>query len=179
MSASLGTQSHGSGIGGSTVKTTIKTDLCCFTEYRIYPGKGKKFVSKDGKVHMYICSKAARLARQKVKPVKLMWTQAWRRSNKKVKTEGTHKRRTRKTGRLQKAIVGLSLEEFKIKKQRADAKNKPEMDVAFKEAAGKKQKKAIQATQKRMNIPGGKKDVPMKQNLQKLGSQKTKVGRKK
>lgn len=27
----------------------IKTDLCSYTEYRIYPGKGQKFVAKDGK----------------------------------------------------------------------------------------------------------------------------------
>ena len=35
----------------------IKTDPCAFTEYRIYPGKGRKFVSKDGKTHFFISTK--------------------------------------------------------------------------------------------------------------------------
>lgn len=37
----------------------------------------------------------------------------WRRANKKSRGETVAKRRTRKTGRVQKAIVGISLEEIK------------------------------------------------------------------
>ena len=58
----------------AAVQTTIKTELCSFSEYRIYPGRGQKFVSRDGKVHTYIHSKEARLGRQKLKAAKLRWT---------------------------------------------------------------------------------------------------------
>ena len=58
----------------AAVQTTIKTELCSFSEYRIYPGRGQKFVARDGKVHTYIHSKEARLGRQKLKAAKLRWT---------------------------------------------------------------------------------------------------------
>ena len=95
----------------------IKTELCEFTEYRVYPGRGQRFVTKDGKVHFFISHKAASLFRQRIKPVKLQWTQAWRKMNKKGKTEAYTKKRTRRTQRIQKGFVGLSLEEIKTKKR--------------------------------------------------------------
>lgn len=58
----------------ASVQTTIKTELCSFSECRIYPGRGQKFVAKDGKVHTYIHSKMARLGRRKLKAAKLHWT---------------------------------------------------------------------------------------------------------
>ncbi len=96
----------------------IKTDPCSFCEYRIYPGKGSKFVAKDGKIYYFISAKTKSLFHQKKKAVKLTWTQAWRRFNKKMKVEEITKRRTKKTTKIQKAIVGISLEE--IKRRRAE-----------------------------------------------------------
>lgn len=49
-------------------------------------------------------------------------TQVWRRANKKIRGEAVAKRRTRKGGKVQKAIVGISLEEIK---QRRAAKPDP------------------------------------------------------
>ena len=40
------------------------------------------------KVHYFINTKATSLFKQKIKPVKLRWTQAWRRMNKKGKAQG-------------------------------------------------------------------------------------------
>ena len=94
----------------------IKTELCEFTEYRVYPGKGQRFVSKDGKVHFFISHKVASLFRQRKKAVKLQWTQAWRKMNKKGKTEAYTRKRSRRTQKIQKAVVGLSLDELKQKK---------------------------------------------------------------
>lgn len=94
----------------------IKTDPCAFSELKIYPGRGTHFASKDGKVHFFISSKTRSLYHQKIKPVKLTWTQAWRRFNKKVKIDEVQKKRTRKTTRVTKAVVGMTLEEIKRKK---------------------------------------------------------------
>ena len=94
----------------------IKTDPCAFTELKIYPGRGSKFAGKDGKVHFFVSTKARSLFHQKIKPVKLTWTQASRRFNKKIKVEDIQKKRTRKTTRVQKAVVGMSLDEIRRKR---------------------------------------------------------------
>lgn len=36
----------------------VKTDSCEFSEHRIYPGRGYKFVSRDGKTHFFITKKS-------------------------------------------------------------------------------------------------------------------------
>merc|ERR1719506_2394820 len=97
-----------------------------------------RFIAKDGKVQFFINKKAASLYHQKIKPVKLRWTQAWRRMNKKGKADEQGKRRTRKAQKFQKAIVGMSLEEIKKKKAQ-----KPELRQAAKEAAAKEAKARI------------------------------------
>merc|ERR1711957_641979 len=102
----------------------------------IYPGRGQRFIAKDAKVHYFISKKARCLYRfQKIKPVKLRWTQAWRRMNKKGKVDESGKKRTRKVQKFQKAIVGMSLDDIKKKKAQ-----KPELRQAAKEAAAKEAK---------------------------------------
>ena len=65
----------------------IKTDLCQCTEYRIYSDHRQKFIAKSRKAHPLINAKADLLFHPCVKPVKLSWTQAWRRMDKKGKTD--------------------------------------------------------------------------------------------
>merc|ERR1712066_295722 len=93
------------------------------------------FVAKDGKVSFFINSKADSLFHQRIKAVKLRWTQAWRRMNKKGKVDEQAKKRTRKAQKFQKAIVGMSLDDIKKKKAQ-----KPEMRAAAAEAAAKEAK---------------------------------------
>ena len=45
-----------------------------------------------------------------------MWTQSWRRLNKKGKDDGVSKKRSKKVARVQRAIVGVSLEEVSCTK---------------------------------------------------------------
>lgn len=63
----------------------IKTDPCSYTEMKIYPGRGSRFAGRDGKIHYFVSSKARSLFHQRIKPVKLFWTQASRRFLKKTK----------------------------------------------------------------------------------------------
>ncbi|CAJ1419348.1 unnamed protein product [Effrenium voratum] len=129
----------------------IKTDLCNYTEYRIYPGHGQKFIAKDAKVSFFITAKADSLYHQRIKPVKLRWTQAWRRMNKKGKVEEGAKKRTRKAQKFQKAIVGMSLDDIKQKKAQ-----RPQLR-AEREKAAKEAKAKQAATQKK---PAGKVAAP-------------------
>ncbi len=117
-----------------------KTEQCVYSEYKIWPGRGKKFAGKDGKVHYFISKKCAALFKRKTKPVKLTWTQAWRRFNKKIKQDDITKRRTRKTTRVQKAIVGMSLDEIRRRRAEKPDERKAKMDAAQKEIRDRKKK---------------------------------------
>eukprot|EP01084_Bolivina_argentea_P210289 357986_1 len=115
----------------------VKTELCAFSEFRIYPGHGMKFVRRDGQVVTMGSSKAKSMVHQRKKPSKLMWTQSWRRLNKKGKDDGISKKRTKKVAKLQRAIVGVSLEE--IRKKRSVVRPKvAATDAGAKEVKGKK-----------------------------------------
>merc|ERR1712226_90300 len=124
------------------------------TEYRIYPGRGQKFVAKDAKVSFFISAKADSLFHQRIKPVKLRWTQAWRRMNKKGKADEQAKKRTRKVQKFQKAIVGMTLDDIKKKKAM-----KPELRQAAKDAAAKeaKARMAKKTTTSKPSAKGGAK----------------------
>ena len=121
----------------------VKTDTCSYTEYKIYPGHGQRFIARDGKSSLFISSKADSLFHQKIKPVKLRWTQAWRRMNKKGREGDGGKTRRRKAQKFQKAIVGMSLEDIKKKKARV-----PEIRKEAKEAAAREAKARLQAKSK-------------------------------
>jgi len=62
----------------------------------------------------------------KTKSHKIRWTTAWRRKNKKQKTTGIAKKRRRRRVKIQKAIVGMTLDE--IKKRRNQQKGRGKKD---------------------------------------------------
>ena len=117
-----------------------KTQTCSYTEYKIVPGRGSRFISKDGRVHYFISTKARSLYHQKIKPVKLTWTYAWRAYNKKIKVDDIQKKRSRKTTRIQKAVVGMSIEEIRRKKAETREDRDKANDAAAKEIKDRKAK---------------------------------------
>jgi len=130
----------------------VKTDLCNYTEYKIFPGHGQKFVSKDMKTNIYITKKAMKLQHQKIKPAKLTWTQAWRRMNKKGKVDAAKSRQKKKTMKVQKAVVGMSLDDIKRKKKEVSGLRAVAVEEAKKEA------------QKRVATKGSKPKVQQQKN---------------
>merc|ERR1712007_326254 len=121
-------------------KMVTKTEKCSYTEYKIVPGRGSRFISKDGRTHYFISTKARSLFHQKIKPVKL----TWRAYNKKIKVDEMQKKRTRKTTRIQKAVVGMSIEE--IRRKKAESREDRDKANASAEATIKDRKaKAMQA----------------------------------
>ena len=99
----------------------IKTELCDFSSYRIYPGNGKLFIRRDGKPLWFGSSKAASLTMQNKKPAKLVWTQSWRIRNKKGLTDIVGKKRARKVTKIQRAFVGVDVEELKKRQSQSSA----------------------------------------------------------
>merc|ERR1712045_21876 len=127
-------------------KMVTKTDQCSYTQYKIVPGRGTRFISKDGRTHYFISTKARSLFHQKIKPVKLTWNMAWRAHNKKIKVDDIQKKRSRKTTRIQKAVVGMSIEEIRRKKAESREDRDKNADAAAKEI---KERKAKQMQQKK------------------------------
>jgi len=125
----------------------IATELCALSEYRIWPGSGKLFVRRDGKPVFLGSSKAQSLALQRKKPAKLVWTQAWRRLHKKGLSEANLKKRRTRTNKVQRAIVGLSIEDLRKK-----ASQKPDFRSAQRSAA----LKDVKDRNKKSKVKGGK-----------------------
>ncbi|KAI9913790.1 hypothetical protein PsorP6_005286 [Peronosclerospora sorghi] len=130
----------------------IKTETCSFSEGRIYPGHGSRYIRRDGSAYVFINSKSKSLFLQRKKATKIVWTLGWRRMNKKLKVCGGRKyciedpdvvltlllprqveevtrRRTRKSTKIQRAIVGVSVEDIRKKRNQ-----KPEVRAAARAA---------------------------------------------
>lgn len=108
----------------------VKTELCSFSEFRIYPGHGIKFVRKDGQLVTFISSKSKSLYQQSKKPAKLTWTISWRRLNKKQQKDENAIKKKRKVQKAARGVVGVSVDALRKKKN-----EKPEQRQAAREAA--------------------------------------------
>ncbi|EIN04667.1 hypothetical protein PUNSTDRAFT_55391 [Punctularia strigosozonata HHB-11173 SS5] len=87
----------------------MKVEIDSFSGYKIYPSKGKLFVRGDSKIFRFATSKNESLFHQRKNPRKIAWTQVYRRMHKKGLTEETVKKRSRKTVKHQRGIVGADL----------------------------------------------------------------------
>lgn len=99
-------------------------------------------------------------------PRKVTWTVLYRRKHRKGIEEETTKKRTRRTQKFQRAIVGASLAEIMAKKNM-----KPEMRRAQREQAikaAKEQKRAAKAAKKTTLPAQPKQKVPVKQKATKV-----------
>lgn len=117
-----------------------KTETCSYTAMKIYPGRGRRYVARDGKTSYFLCQKARAMFHQGIKKVYLSWTQEWRAKHKKIRVDDVQKRHTRKTTKVRKAIVGMSLDE--IKRRRAETREDRDkvLKVAETEAKDRRQK---------------------------------------
>jgi len=88
---------------------------------------------------MFLDTRCKRQYFNKKKPLRLRWTQAWRRANKKVKTIGQEKKKTvKKTVKVFKTFVGISIEDLKA---RADPQSDVRKAMADSAARKKQEKK--------------------------------------
>ena len=130
----------------------VKTEVCSYSGFRIYPGHGIKFVRGDSKPFLFINRKSKSYFHQKFNPRKIAWTLLYRRMHKKGTLEDTQKKTKRKvTKTATKAVVGASLELIKQKRNQ-----KPEVRAAAREAALreiKERAKAKQAEKKKAVAP--------------------------
>merc|ERR1711977_759128 len=86
----------------------VKTEICNYSGFRIYPGHGKKFVRSDQKLFTFITAKTERCFLMKRRNLTTKWTVQYRRINKKGSVEeAERKRRSKKSLVKTREIVGL------------------------------------------------------------------------
>ncbi|CCI43029.1 unnamed protein product [Albugo candida] len=145
----------------------IKTETCAFSESKVYPGHGSRYIRRDGSSYIFINAKSKSLFLQKKKAAKILWTHCWRRKNKKIKAEEVTRRRARKTARVQRAIVGISAEEIRKKRNQ-----KPQVRAAAREAALREAKERSK-TKKAVTKPEGAKKMLAQKSAAPRANKKT------
>ncbi|KAI0099831.1 ribosomal protein L24e [Nemania sp. FL0031] len=117
-----------------------------FSGQRIYPGKGKLYVRGDSKIFRFQNGKSESLFLQRKNPRRISWTVLFRRQHRKGITEEAAKKRTRRTVKSQRAIVGASLDVIKEKRSMRPEVRSAARLQAIKES---KEKKAEAAAAKK------------------------------
>ncbi|KAH8021560.1 hypothetical protein MRX96_011434 [Rhipicephalus microplus] len=124
----------------------MKIGLCSFSGYKIYPGHGKRMVKTDGKTFHFLNSKCEASHMMKRNPRKVTWTVLYRRKHKKGIEEETTKRRTKRTAKFQRAIVGASLNDIMARRNMKPEVRKAQREQAIRAA---KEKQRAQKAQKK------------------------------
>ncbi|KAH3901762.1 probable 60S ribosomal protein L24-B [Saccharomycodes ludwigii] len=124
----------------------MKVEIDSFSGSKIYPGRGTLFVRGDSKIFRFQSSKSASLFKQRKNPRRISWTVLYRRHHKKGITEEVSKKRTRKTVKAQRPIVGASLDFIKEKRSVKPEVRKAKRDE--KKKADKEKKKADKIARK-------------------------------
>ncbi|KAJ3116787.1 60S ribosomal protein L24 [Phlyctochytrium bullatum] len=104
------------------------------------------YIKADSKSYRFLNGKCESYFLQRLKPSKLDWTIVFRRLHKKGQSEEVAKKRTRRTVKAQRAVVGASLDAIKAKKNQ-----KPEFRATQRQKAAaeaKEKKKAEQDKKK-------------------------------
>ncbi|KAI5810002.1 putative 60S ribosomal protein L24 [Peziza echinospora] len=94
----------------------MKTEIDSFSGAKIYPSKGKLYVRGDSKIFRFVNGKSESLFLQRKNPRRIAWTVLFRRMHRKGISEEVAKKRTRRTVKHQRAIVGASLDVIKEKR---------------------------------------------------------------
>merc|ERR1712153_231347 len=102
----------GSVRSSGSLKMVVKTELCNYSGFRIYPGHDKKFVRGDQKMFTFINAKSERCFKMK--------------------------RRSKKTVVRQREIVGLTAEMLEKKRAARPAQKDKQKDAALKELKSRK-----------------------------------------
>merc|ERR1712071_262055 len=123
----------------------MKIELCSFSGYKIC--HVKRMVKIDGKVYTFLNGKCEASHQLKRNPRTVSWTVLYRRKHKKGIEEETTKRRTKKTVKYQRAIVGATLADIMAKRNQNPEVRKAQREQAIRVAKEKaKQGKSSKKT---------------------------------
>lgn len=138
-------------------------------------GYGITYIRADSKLYRFASHKNTSLFLQRKSPRKLAWTVAARRANKKGVTAEEARKRSRRTAKAQRGVVGADLQSILARRTQ-----KPEVREAQRKAAleaakeRKSQQEAKRAAAKKTAGPTGKTTAP---KVSKQGAKGGKAGR--
>jgi len=119
----------------------MKVEIDSFSGFRIYPSKGRLFVRGDSKVFRFAQSKNESLFLQRKNPRKIAWTVLYRRMHKKGITEEVAKKRSRKTVKHQRGIVGADMARIAAMREQTPAARLAARNAAINKAKAEKKSK--------------------------------------
>ncbi|KAI1286709.1 60S ribosomal protein L24 [Halotydeus destructor] len=157
----------------------MKIELCSYSGYKIYPGHGIRAVKADGKVYIFLNKKCQRAHDMKRNPRKVTWTVLYRRKHRKGIEEEQTKKKTRKTTKYTRAIIGASLTEIMAKRNMKPEVRKAQREQAIR-AAKEKQKaaKAKKAPAAAAAKPAAVKKAPAPKTAKVVAAKAPRVGGK-
>ena len=128
----------------------VKTDMCAFSENKVYPGRGHRVITRDGRLFTLVNSKALALFSRKIKGQSVRWSIIWRRVNKKQRSDESNKRKKRRNKKIVRDIQGLNKEEIKRKQAETKEEKSAQNEKAIRELKERKARAAQlkKATQK-------------------------------
>lgn len=148
----------------------MKVETCSFSGYKIYPSKGKLYVQKDSKVYRFIRSKEESLHLHRKNPRKLSWTVVFRRVRRKGVTEEVAKKRSKKSIKAQRGIVGADLATILARRNQKPEVRTAQREEAIRKAKEEKKKKAEAAKKNVAKGPMGKSTAPKVSKQQAKGA---------
>merc|ERR1712203_392073 len=123
-----------------------KIELCSYSGYKIYPGRGRTFIKQDGKTYKFLDGRSHKAHLLKRNPRKVTWTVLYRRKHRKGIEEEVSKKRTKRTQKFQRAVVGATLQDILAKRNQKPDVRKAQREQAIR--AAKEVKKTQKATKK-------------------------------
>merc|ERR1712062_415746 len=128
------------------LKLIMKIEICPYSGYKIYPGRGRTLIKQDGKTFKFLDGRSHRAHLLKRNPRKVTWTVLYRRKHRKGIEEEVSKKRTKRTQRFQRAVVGATLQDILAKRNQKPDVRKAQREQAIR--AAKEVKKTQKAAKK-------------------------------
>merc|ERR1712051_566448 len=148
------------------LKLIMKIEICPYSGYKIYPGRGRTLIKQDGKTFKFLDSRSHKAHLLKRNPRKVTWTVLYRRKHRKGIEEEVSKKRTKRTQKFQRAVVGATLQDIM-----AERNQKPEVRKAQREQAVRAAKDQKKTTVKKPAVKdkAAQKAQKATKNVQKAG----------
>merc|ERR1711883_31383 len=125
----------------------MKIELCSYSGYKIYPGRGRTLIKQDGKTFKFLDGRSMGAHLLKRNPRKVTWTVLYRRKHNKGIEADVSKKRTKRTQKFQRAVVGATLQDIMAKRNQKPEVRKAQREQAIR--AAKELKKTVKATTKK------------------------------
>ena len=118
----------------------VKTEVCAFSEQKIYPGRGIRCITRDGKLAVLLNTKCQAFFSRKTKSQVIRWTVTWRRLNKKLKTDDASKKKRKRQRRVIRDVIGLEREVIRRQRNLTNDERDAQREQAIREIKERKEK---------------------------------------